>query len=38
MFDTIPAAAQPPPGLACAAAHAYVELITAGRYGHIGDW
>jgi hypothetical protein len=36
VFDTIPVAAQPSPGLACAAAHACVELITAGRYGEIG--
>ncbi len=36
VFDAIPAAAEPSPGLACAAAHAYVELITAGRYGEIG--
>jgi hypothetical protein len=36
VFDTIPAAAQPTPGLACAAAQANVELITAGRYGEIG--
>ena len=36
VFDTIPAAAQPTPGLACTAAQANVELITAGRYGEIG--
>jgi len=37
MFDTIPKAAHPSPGLACAAAHAYVELIKAGRYNEIGS-